>query len=188
VTSIQRQFLVDECLPPKLISNYLHPHVAVTEHPVTFVHFKQKFGPYSKWVDPDFVPELARDQRWVVLSSDLEKGSHLDALRLVCRQYKVTLILTSAKLKDASLEVYGPHFQTQWPNIMDAANGPRGGQYLIRFANREKNRTEFQPLECPPGYKTNGVLCVPEDGRVAHNGEPVPLNKHGRPKRRPASR
>lgn len=184
MTSIQRLILVDECLPQLLIRAYILPHLSVTEQPVLLRHYRDKFGLRSRWKDPDFVPELARDGRWAVLSCDLEnRGSRLDSLRLACRRHGLTLICASTSLHDAGLEVYGPQFIVHWPNILEAAKGPKGGQYQIRFTS-QKRSTAFEPMECPNGFQSDGRLCVPIHATPKHDGAPQALNKHGRKAKR----
>jgi hypothetical protein len=181
VTSIQRHFLVDECLSPLLIPSYILPHLSVTEEPVLLRHYRDKFGPRSRWKDPDFIKELARDGRWAVLSGDLGKqGSRLDSLRIACRRHGVTLVCVSASIRDSGLDIYGPQFIVHWRSVMEVAAGPKGGQYQIRFTGHEKKYTAFEPLECPPGFKPEGRLCVPVKPTPVYSGAPVPLTKRGR--------
>jgi len=153
------------------------------EQPVRLLHYREKFGPNSRWKDPEFVPELARDRRWVLLSGDLEnQGTRLDALRLACRLHKLTLICASSSLRDCGLNAYGPHFTVHWDSILKAAHGPRGGQYHIRFTNSQKMRTSFEVLECPDGYYHCHGSCVPVDPAQKHDGEPQSLSRGARKK------
>lgn len=173
MTSIQRRFLIDECLAPTLIQSYLKPHVEVTEDAVEFTYFKDKFGPNSTWKDRDFVPELAKDGRWVILSSDLSKnGPRLDSMRIACRTHKQTLICLSSAIYQSKLEGYGPQFTMHWANIMQAAAGPRGGQYQIRSHGQT---TILVPIECPDGSRREGSFCVADT--PIYDGEPQSLSR-----------
>ena len=98
MTSIRHRILIDECLPPTLISDYLDSHIGLSGDGVDAVHITGFLGSGKK--DPDWVSQIARDRRWCVLSEDRERGSRRrDALPIVCFKHKVTLICISSPVK-----------------------------------------------------------------------------------------
>jgi hypothetical protein len=184
VTSIQHQLLVDECLAYDLNTVYLRPHIEVAGQAANLVHYKDRFGPNSRWKDHEFIPELARDRRWSVLSGDMGKQCpRLESMRLICRIHEVTLICISPVVRRSGLAFYGPQVLAHWEDIYRAMTGPRGAQYTIRMADRSMSRTAFAAIECPAGFELKGGLCLPIEARPIHDGEPESLSR-GRKKKK----
>jgi len=152
VTSIRHRLLIDECLPPALISVYLSNHIRISRYGVDAIHIKEYLGEGKK--DPNWVPQIARDRRWFVLSMDKGKhGKKTDALPLICYEYKVTLILLSERLVQKRIEYYGPQILAHWHNIVKGARGPKGAQYLLHLASGHQEGTLFKPWKAPEGYQ-----------------------------------
>ncbi len=183
MTSYQRRFLIDECLSPDLIKSYLKPHIEVRGDAVELFHWTKRFGEKKKQ-DTLWVPELAKDRRWVVVSGDSGKRCpKLESMRRICREYRVTLVYAASAVRRASLAYYGPQFQTQWAAILEAVAGPTGGQYILRMASQDHSRTILEAMECPTGYRPDGAACRSiEPLAVVHTGEPVSLSRGQRRK------
>lgn len=160
MTSIQHRFFVDECLPPQLADTYLLPHVELSSLAAEVRHYVDKFGPNSKWKDKDFIPELARDKRWIVLTADKgAKSTYKESMRTLCRIHKVTLVWISSHLHKSGLEYFGPQIMSHWKSVLTAANGPRGSQSHIALKNhRDGARTVFETIECPDGWEFNNGI------------------------------
>lgn len=158
MTSIRHRLLIDECLPPKLITAYLKSHIGLSGDGVDAVHIKVYLGGGKK--DPEWVPKIAKDRRWCVLSED--RGSHSarhDALPIVCFEYGVTLIRLSSPVVKKKITFYGPQILANWPSIMGALRGPKGAQYLLRQHNTRSTDTHLQAVRAPNGFTIEkGVL------------------------------
>ena len=152
MTSIRHLLLVDECLPPVLISAYLLSHIRLSGDGVDAIHIKDHLGGGKK--DPDWVPEIARDRRWCVLSTD--RGSHSsrqDALPLICHEHKVTLIRLSQSLVSQGITVYGPQLLANWPALVEALKGPKGAQYLLRRHGSRSGIASLKVTRAPNGFE-----------------------------------
>ncbi|MCH8046549.1 MAG: hypothetical protein IID44_22820 [Planctomycetes bacterium] len=157
MTSIRHRVLIDECLPPALISAYLHEHIALSRDGVDAVHISEYLGRGKK--DPDWVSRIARDRRWCILSVDRERGSRRDALPVVCFKHEVTLICISSPVMKQGITFYGPQLLANWASIMDAITGPKGAQYLLRQHNTRADVAHLQAVKPPKGYVVEkGVL------------------------------
>jgi len=153
VTSYQHLFLIDECLPPDLIDKYLEQHLSVTEIKAQMVHFVDKYGRNGKWPDSRWVPDLARDPKWIVLTADSGKQSTKTAcLRRLCRKHAVRLIWISSAIQDKGIAFYGPQFLTHFPKIIEFGSAPRGIQAQIRLYSENSTRTQLDLVECPNGF------------------------------------
>ncbi len=166
MTSIQHRILIDQCLSPALIDSYFQPHLDIAECGAEIVHYVRKFGQLGRWKDRDFVPELARDKRWLILSGDSGKQStRYESLRLICRNCGVTLIWVSAAIRNRGLAFYGPQLIGHWDGIIAAADGPKGAQYTVRLHEATNKlavaTTLFEVRECPHGYRVEKGACVP---------------------------
>ncbi|HEX3998533.1 MAG TPA: hypothetical protein VHX65_08295 [Pirellulales bacterium] len=160
MTSIQCRLFIDECLPPELIDTYLRPHIALAGIAAETVHCVEKFGPNGKWKDPDIIPELARDRRWVVITADRGKNSStFDGMRHLCRLHNVTLICISTAVNIRGLSFYGPQLLSHWDAMLCLSDGPRGQQYVLRMDAASK-RTLFHATHCPSGYRLDKGRCV----------------------------
>jgi len=153
VTSIRHRLLIDECLPPTLISAYLHSHIGLSGDGVDAVHICKFLGSGKK--DQEWVPKIARDQRWCVLSKDKgSKSTRRDALPLICYEREVTLILISEPVIQKGITFYGPQLLANWPSLVAAMQGPKGAQYLLRL-HRDHERTSIHVTRPPEGYWIN---------------------------------
>lgn len=161
MTSIRHRILVDECLPPALITTYLKPHIALRNDGFEAVHFRDLFGGNGKWKDGDFIPKIARDRRWVVISEDAGKsGKRIDSLPLICQQYDVTLIRVSTALKGMGVEHYGPQLILHWEKICEiCSRESRGTQYVIRQHNKHRNLAMVTLVRCLKGHEVKNGVC-----------------------------
>lgn len=163
MTSIRHRLLIDECLPRKLISSYLHNHINLSNDGVSAVHITEHLGSGKK--DSAWVPKIAGDRRWCVLSVD--KGSHSqrrDALPIVCAEAEITLIRLSPSLVRRTLTFYGPQILANWPLLVQAMQGPKGAQYLLRLhasshSANTLDRTILDATKIPSGCRLeNGIV------------------------------
>ena len=162
MTSIRHRLLVDECLPPALIDNYLAPHIRITKDGVEPIHFFDRFGIGGGIKDPVWVPKIARDRRWLILSADRgKKGSLAESLPLVCEQFGVTLITMTNPIKEQGLAFYGPQILSHWRRFMAAAQGAKGAQYFIRRHSSKTATTLFVVHKCPEGFIAHSGECIP---------------------------
>jgi hypothetical protein len=145
-------------LPPKLNSLYLSNHIKLTGDGVSVDHLVEVLGSGKK--DRAWVPKIAKDQRWCVLSAD--RGSHSarqDALPIICAQHGVTLIRISGNLYSRNLKVYGPQLLANWQRLMAALKGPKGAQYLLRLHARIADASHIEATKAPNGFKVeNGSV------------------------------
>lgn len=160
MTSIRHRIFVDECLPPTLVKHYLEPHCAVSRDGFDVVHHYNKYGNQGKWKDADFVPHLGADKRWLIISADSAKRSCVDPLPYICRSEKVTLILVTNKVREKSLEFYGPAILSHWQDIIGASTGLKGSVYQISMTSSKTPRTKFSIYKCPKGYDLVDKCCI----------------------------
>lgn len=152
MTSLQHLFLIDECLPPLLKTVYLDPHLGLSATKAKVEHFVEKFGRNGRWTDPKWVPFIARDPKWVVISADFgSKSTKLECIRCLCRTHKVRLIWLTNAVKERSLEFYGPQILGHWQRVLQVAAGPCGTQSRFRMSS-DGSRAQFDVVECPAGY------------------------------------
>ena len=166
MTSIQRRLFVDQCLATSLIDSYFQPHLEISVCGAEVIHYVRKFGVAGRWKDRDFVQELARDRRWLILSGDSGKQStRYDSLPLICKEYGVTLICVSPPIRAKGLEFYGPKILSHWNDMMAAADGPKGAQYIIRLHEQTNKLQTFTTVlevrDCPKGFQVEKGVCVP---------------------------
>lgn len=160
MTSIRHLLLVDENLPEMLVTKYIEPHLSVSNDGVRAVHFRTKFGPNGRWKDQDFVPKIAEDRRWVVLSADRgQKSKTFDALPLLCLNHHVTLIHVSSNVVGMGLSYYGAQIIGNWLPLVQAFKALKGSQFSLK--NRSKRQSATLVLsECPHGYQKENHECV----------------------------
>jgi hypothetical protein len=122
-------------------------------------------------------------KKWVILSGD--RGTHstrVDSLRLICREFGVTLVCLSAPVCKAGIIFYGPQLTVHLSRILSICSNPTGGQYIIRMLDAEDGRTSFDATWCPAGYVQQGSLCLPEKHVSKNDGSPQSLSRNAQRK------
>ena len=157
MTSVQLRLFIDECLPEELIDAYLKPHIELCELPVQVVHYREKYGPNSRWKDRNFVPDLGRDRRWLIISNDKENAG-FNSMRCLCRQHGVNLLYLSSGVQKRAAGFFCPQILAHWDRILAIADLPRGTHYSIALSKTGYG-TNFQVVECPDGYTLKKGRC-----------------------------
>jgi hypothetical protein len=91
--------------------------------------------------DDVWVPQIASEKCWIVISSDRSKqtktanskGYKGEKLRVICKKHDVTLVEVSQKIHHLSTTDKIAALIYVWPDLMNLGNAPRGSRHLIRF-------------------------------------------------------
>ena len=130
--------------------------VAISYDGFEFKHIKD----YQKMSIPDeqWVPEIAKENCWIVISGDRSKQSKSskskyykgEKLQTVCKLHHVTLIELSQRIHHLATTPKIGVILSVWPDMMKVANAPHGWRYLIRFKGKKPGGPILVQIEPPP--------------------------------------
>lgn len=144
-------FLFDECIG-KPVMLQLRQLVSTDSQ---FVHICDYYRQGIK--DTDWIPRIAAEGRWVVITSDGGKGSKKgEKLPDLCRAHSLTHVVLSSSLHQKSSREKIAVIAPLWPGIEALAFEPAGGRWQLRYrAAKGSNllRLELRKIEMesPPG-------------------------------------
>jgi PIN like domain len=104
--------------------------------------------------DDVWVPKIATGG-WTVITTDRAKRSSERKLPRICFENNVTHILISAGIHGAKQFEKGRAILAVWPEVIAAANGPRGRRFSLRYIGALKRvvLVECQIPQGPPVKK-----------------------------------
>lgn len=132
------KILFDECISDLAVKEIARV-VEISYDGCEFKHIKE----YQKQGIPDeqWVPEIAEEKCWIVVSGDRSKQSKTskskyykgEKLRTVCKQHNVTLVELSQKIHHLPTTQKVGVILSVWPDIMKVSKALLGSRHLIRF-------------------------------------------------------
>lgn len=148
MTSYRHCLFIDECLAQTLSDSYLEPHTNVVGVAVQIQHYVEKFGQNCKLKDHQFIPRLAKDRRWFVLSADSGRSLWCLAFRgrwrLSCRCPR----LSRARSSHATMKWTRRHWLSAFkgsgagPNVTWFHASPSGVWTALWTVNRQQTAKE----------------------------------------------
>lgn len=160
MTRLACKLFLDECISPAIIESYFKPHLDLLELTAEVKHFKEKFGRGSRYKDRDFVPILAREPDWIIISSDRAKQcKKVDSLVELCRLCAVSLVCVTTPIMERGVPYLGARIIAHWDALVSSVK-PRGGHFHIRMAGHDTADTIFRAVRCPYGYVARKERCV----------------------------
>jgi hypothetical protein len=107
--------------------------------------------------DDRWVPEIAKEGCWIIISGDRskqnksKKSKHYrgEKMRVVCKQYNVTLVEMSQKIHHLPTMKKIALLLLVWSDLMKVAEAPPGSRHLIRFAGNTEGRPIVVQIEPP---------------------------------------
>jgi PIN like domain len=140
--SARARFLFDECIGKPLMESILGLVMTDAE----FVHITDYFSQGVK--DPDWIPRLAAEGGWVVISADAGKQSKKgDKLPELCWEFGITHVLLSTKLHLRSSAVKASAIASMWNQIEPLTKATPGSRYLLRYKETKGRRGVILVLE-----------------------------------------
>ena len=106
--------------------------IAVAGESVVFDHTKLKY--HQGIEDQDWIPKIAEEGGWVVISPDKGKHSRVEErLPALCLEYGITHLLLSAKVHDKSAEEKIKAVCDLWVQIEALADLANGSRYHMKI-------------------------------------------------------
>ena len=120
------KLFLDECCSKRLVKiingAYLEDYPELqTKHQSDF------WNPGTK--DSQWIPILAQEKDWDILTADRGKNSKLDKIQVICSHYKVTHISMTPALINAGFKHQKHALLTLWPQIMRVRFLPVGTRF-----------------------------------------------------------
>lgn len=129
--STPAKFLFDECLGEPMMKK-LQEMVSGSPH---FKHLREIFE--QKTPDSEWIPEIAREGGWVVITSDNAKRSNRGGkLPRLCKEHKVTHILFSPALHSKRADEKLAALVLMWAQIAEVHKEPPGTGFKLRYRDR----------------------------------------------------
>ena len=133
------RFLFDECFAGPVVDGLVLGLFRLFGSDADVVHLFTKFGAGAK--DETWIPQLASEGGWIILTADRGKKSKKgQKLPEICRQFRVTHIMLSAKLhmRSMSTKVLAVHHCLE--SILDAATFQPGTGFLLQLTGADPFR------------------------------------------------
>jgi PIN like domain len=152
------KILFDECVSD-VAMNEIARVVSLSSAGCEFRHIKDYL--MQGIHDDVWVPEIAREKCWIVLSGDRGKQSKTsksknfkgEKLRTVCKKYEVTLVELSQKIHHLPTREKIAAILNAWPALVEVTNAPLGSRHLLRFSGIKSLRPIVIQVD-PPGPLT----------------------------------
>jgi hypothetical protein len=149
VTEFAR-FLFDECFARPVVENQVAELFNLYRANTEVVHLFSKFS--SGTPDRTWIPQVACEGRWVIVSADQGKQSKKgQKLPEICREFRVTHIMLSAKLHMQNMYKKVLAINYCLPSIFEASCNAAGTGYLLQMAGigkfRLKKKTDPPPFD-----------------------------------------
>jgi hypothetical protein len=123
--------------------------VALSHDGCEFKHIKE--FQQQGIVDEKWVPDIAKDKCWIIISADRSKQkSKGEKLRTVCKRHDVTLVELSQKIHHLPTTQKIGIILTIWPDLMKVAGAPPGTRFLIRFKGSKPGGPIIIQTDPPP--------------------------------------
>jgi hypothetical protein len=86
--------------------------------------------------DIEWIPKIAKEGGWVVLSADRGKRNRVgelphEKLPFLCRTHRVTHVLLSGSLQSSKTFIKGQALVAVWREILTAATAPAGTRFVL---------------------------------------------------------
>jgi hypothetical protein len=125
------RFFFDECLSRPVVESDLVRSLSLYGSSAEIAHLLTKFGGGGV-KDPEWVPILAHETGWIVISADQGKNSKKsEKLPEICRAYGVTHAILSRGLHKRNMYYKSLAIVSLWGKLHALADEPRGGGYRI---------------------------------------------------------
>ena len=122
------QFLFDECVGKPA----MHDLRRVLKTDAKFVHITEKYGSGAK--DNEWIPALAAEGGWVVITSDGgRKSKRGNKLPVICAASKLTHVVLSAKLHERTAHEKSAALAFLWSKIEVLRDEEPGSRFNLRF-------------------------------------------------------
>ncbi|MGO8750695.1 MAG: hypothetical protein ACLQNE_32495 [Thermoguttaceae bacterium] len=162
MTQIVR-FLLDECL---LAGPAVHAQLAASLKlfgaNAEIARFFDKFARGAR--DLDWIPELAREEGWIILTAD--RGMHSktgEKLPEICSAFGVTHVMLSAALNQRSWYYKTLAIETHWEQLIAAALCLKGTGFTLSIAGERSFRfCKVSEPPLPPGAERQPPLFPPD--------------------------
>ena len=132
------RFLFDECLSkPSMLE--LQGLVAPQ---LEFKHITDIF--VQGVLDSVWVPRIANDGRWIVITADRAKRGSRKGGKLprLCLEYKLTHVLLSGSLHEKSTAIKRDAIRDKWSSILQLDRVPPGSRYKLLYRPVKGTTTE----------------------------------------------
>lgn len=93
-----------------------------------------QFGHISGEKDRDWIPRIAAEGQWVVITSDCGKQStHPDRLPRICAEHKVTHLLLTQRVHRLPMAEKVERLFEMWDRIVELGSYPAGSRFRLRY-------------------------------------------------------
>lgn len=126
----QIRFLFDECISKPVVEKQVAESLVLYGAAASVTHFLRKYPSGTK--DPRWIPEIAEEGGWIVVSMD--RGRHSkksERLPIICRAFRVTHVVLSAGLEKRSMHYRATAIAACWPELIAAASRPAGTGFRL---------------------------------------------------------
>ena len=150
------RFLFDECISRPVVEAQVAQSLALYGAQATVAHFLSKYPCGVK--DPAWIPEIAQEGGWVIVSMDRGKHSKKsERLPVICRAFRVTHVMLSSGLEKRSMYYRATAIEACWSDLIAAADAPPGAGYVLSMRHgpsaitfRLGKKTDALPPEDAP--------------------------------------
>jgi hypothetical protein len=120
----------DQCLSKRLAQNLLD--VFGEDYPdLQTKHLSEIFA--NDTSDAVWLPQLAEEENWIVVTSDQGRESKKPQLPILCADLKITHLVISGKILSAGLMGHKHAFYCMWPLIVKIPLLPKGARIDMKF-------------------------------------------------------
>jgi len=123
------RLLIDECIGKPLAKAIASVLRFAPEKPQV-MHIIDLFGD-SGWKDEDWVPQMAEDASWIVVTADSGRGGG-HRLPTLCQEHEVSHVLISPSLHNAKQFFKARAIIAVWPRLVEAAAEKPGTRFKLR--------------------------------------------------------
>ncbi len=128
------RFMFDECIPkPSMIElGKLLPST------LECAHICDRLA--SGALDKDWVPQIASEGRWIVITADAGKKSNLGGkLPELCKENKITHVVLSPALHKLKIQEKAGALLLVWDQIESLEKEPAGSRFKLMYRQGKKN-------------------------------------------------
>jgi hypothetical protein len=94
------------------------------------------FGHISGEKDRNWIPRIAKQGRWVVITSDCGKQSpHKDRLPRICAENNVTHLLLTQSIHRLPMQEKQEILFQKWEEIVGLGDHPPGSRFYLRYVS-----------------------------------------------------
>jgi hypothetical protein len=127
------------------------------------VHFFSKFAPGVQ--DAVWIPQIAREEGWIVVSADRGKHSRQGAkLPQICSAFGVTHVMLTAALAKRNWYYKSLAFESHWAELLAMAQCPKGTGFKLSIAGERSFRLrKVSEPPLPEGPQRQQTLFQPPE-------------------------